>query len=102
MVANGNGNDRSTVKKITEENRISMALIMSYGGADGLSPVSKESTIGSNSPRHDDYVYDPSHLVYNELCMILQTRYFRMNAKESNGSDLTSVREISIDEYNAR
>lgn len=89
----------SAGKKImTEEQRLSIALLMSCG--DKL-------------PRHDDYIYVPSHLIFGELCMILQTRYFRLLSSdeifrlecdapnEGLRTSLNSIREISIDEYNA-
>ena len=87
-------------KNLTEEQRLSIALLMSSGGSD--------------MSDQEDYVYSPSHLVYGELCMILQTRYFRLlsadsalKAETDASNDilgiggLNSVREISIDEYNA-
>ena len=97
----GAGANISTGKKnLTEEQRLSIALLMS-GGKD--------------MSDQEDYIYTPSHLVYGELCMILQTRYFRLVSAadgvpkpESDASSDTlgiggfsSVQEISIDEYNA-
>ena len=86
-------------KKLTEEQRLSIALLMS-GGKD--------------MSGQEDYIYSPSHLVYGDLCMILQTRYFRLviaddaPKQESDASSdtlgiggLNSVREISVEEYNA-
>lgn len=96
------GNVSAGKKKLTEEQRLSIALLMS-GGKD---------TNGMSD--QEDFIYSPSHLVYDELCMILQTRYFRLVSAddapkpESDASSdtlgiggLNSVREISIGEYNA-
>jgi len=87
-------------KNMTEEQRLSIALLMSSGD-EGL--------------RQEDYIYSHSHLIFGELCMILETRYFRLlsadNASmaEANASNnilvgtggFNSICEISNDEYNA-
>ena len=96
------GNVSAGKKKLTEEQRLSIALLMSGG----------EDTNGMSD--QEDFIYSPSHLVYDELCMILQTRYFRLVSADdapkpaSDASSdtlgfggLNSVREISIEEYNA-
>lgn len=95
----GAGANASAGKKLTEEQRLSIALLMSGG---------------KYMSDQEDYIYSPPHLVYGELCMILQTRYFRLvsaddapkpasdASSDTLGIDgLNSVREISIDEYNA-
>lgn len=49
----------------------------------------------SDKQNYRSYIYQPSHLVYNELCMILRTKYVRLF--HSNDS----VKVISKDVYHA-
>ena len=77
---------------------------MSYGG--DYDPEEGRPLPLSSS--HRDYVYVPCHLVYGELCMILQTRYFRLrsaDARQQLGGGILSlagVTEIALNEYDSR
>ena len=104
------GGGANIKKHLTEEQRLSIALIMCYGGDHLNGTTGTTIPIAGSGSRHDDYVFAPSHLVYNELSMILQTRYFRLisSGKASNmsqqkigGVELMSVREIDLEEYNS-
>ena len=49
------------------------------------------------------FLYSPTHSLRGELCMILQTRYFRLeDLPEGNVSKDAVVQEIGLDEYMAR
>lgn len=50
--------------KVTELERVSIALYMSYGNM---------------KPIHSDYVYKPKHMVYSELCMVVRKLIFDAN-----------------------
>lgn len=87
------GAKESTVPslKVSELQRLCVAIHMGYC-----------------KKRIDDYVYKPEHLVYNELCMVLQTKYFRLLKPKNvtRSLDITSdtpitsfVCEISEEEY---
>jgi hypothetical protein len=50
-----------------------------------------------------DFLYSPTHSLRGELCMILQTRYFRLeDAADGCVERDAIVQEISLDEYVAR
>jgi hypothetical protein len=49
----------------------------------------------SSEQNYRSYIYQPTHLVYNELCMILRTKYIRL----FHSSD--SVKKISKERYHA-
>jgi len=50
----------SSNKEIREDHRLAIAVLMSERGG------------------HENYIYSPRSLVYNELCMIIATKYFRL------------------------
>ena len=55
--------------------------------------------------KHQDrkFLYSPTSSMRGELCMILQTRYFRLNdTSNDNVSRESIVHEISYEEYKAR
>jgi hypothetical protein len=50
-----------------------------------------------------DFLYSPTHSLRGELCMILQTRYFRLEDVADGYVERDAiVQEISLDEYVAR
>jgi hypothetical protein len=68
-------------KHISELQRLQIALFF-------LEDISDEQN-------HRSYIYQPSHLLYNELCMIVRTKYVRL----FHGSD--SAKVISKESYHA-
>ena len=56
-----NGITINKVKEISELIRISIALLMSYTIQDD----------SSKQFSHRDYIYNPTHLIYNKLCMVV-------------------------------
>ena len=56
-----NGITIHKVKEISELIRISIALLMSYSTQDD----------SSKQFSHRDYIYNPTHLIYNKLCMVV-------------------------------
>jgi hypothetical protein len=82
-------------KKVSELHRLCIAIHMSYND---------ESDLG-----HKEYVYSPKHMVYNTLCMVIQTKYFRLlkphkidTSDENLANDppiRSLIQEISKKEY---
>lgn len=56
------------------------------------------------SRRHRDYIFQATHSLKKELCMVLQSRYFLLlDVDFYNATSLEDVvREISLDEFQAR
>ena len=95
---------KNGIFKITELQRVSMALLMN-------DQEKKNKNLGQGIQRQTfcDYIYNPRHLVYNELCMIIQVKYFRLlkqkEEKRSNRDNFnlqSVVIEITKDEYDLR
>ena len=95
---------KNSIFKITELQRLVMAFLMN----DNLK---KNKNVGQGCQKQTfcDYIYNPRHLVYNELCMIIQVKYFRLlkqKEEKLSSSDNFSLQsvviEITKDEYDLR
>jgi len=85
-------------EKLSDLQKLCVVRLMRSG--DGLSGEPASSQL------HRDYVFAPTHSLHNELCMILQVRYFFLpsvnltSAVDACREDM--AKEISFDEYKFR
>lgn len=99
------GQDMKQVKKVDELHRLCIVRLMRIGESPYSPSMSGGSSVQS-SRLHEDYVFSPTHALYGELCMVLQSRYFLVLDVDFDNGDCVDVgdivREISSDEHKAR